>query len=87
LIQRPKTAHDNALPAGNGVAALALQRLGNLAGEARYLGAARRTVQVFGAQLAQQPGGCATLIMALEAERAVNPPACNGVTCTVPTSD
>jgi hypothetical protein len=87
LIQRPKTAHDNALPAGNGVAALALQRLGNLVGEARYLGAARRAVQAFGAPLAQQPGGCATLIMALEAERAVNPPACNGVTCTVPTSD
>jgi uncharacterized protein YyaL (SSP411 family) len=87
LIQRPKTAHDNALPAGNGVAALALQRLGNLVGEARYLGAARRAVQACGAQLAQQPGGCATLIMALEAERAVNPPSCNGVTCTVPTSD
>ena len=87
LIQRPKTAHDNALPSGNGVAALALQRLGNLVGEARYLGAARRAVQAFGAQLAQQPGGCATLIMALEAELSVNPPACSDVMCSVPTSN
>ena len=87
LIQRPKIAHDTALPSGNGIAVLALQRLGNLVGEARYLGAARRAVQAFGAQLAQQPGGCATLIMALEAELSVNPPSCNDVMCSVPTSD
>lgn len=87
LIQRPKAAHDNALPSGNGVAALALRKLGDLCGDARYLGAARRTLQAFAAQLAQQPGGCATLIMALEAELAVNPPSCNDVICTVPTSD
>jgi uncharacterized protein YyaL (SSP411 family) len=87
LIQRPKTAHDNALPSGNGVAALALRRLGDLLGDARYLGAARRSLQAFAAQLARQPGGCATLIMALEAELVVNPPSCNDVICTVPTSD
>lgn len=87
LIQRPKTAHDNALPSGNGVAALALRRLGDLLGDARYLGAARHSLQAFAAQLAQQPSGCATLIMALEAELAVNPPACNDVMCMVPTSD
>jgi hypothetical protein len=87
LIQRPKTAHDNALPAGNGIAALALRRLGDLLGDARYLGAARRTLQAFSAQLAQQAGGCASLIMALEAELSVNPPACTDVMCTVPTSD
>jgi uncharacterized protein len=86
LIQRPKSAHDNALPSGNGVAAQALQKLGQLSGNARYLSAARRTVQAFAAQLSQQPGGCATLLRALEAELAVNPPACNGVTCTVPTA-
>lgn len=86
LIQRPKTAHDNALPAGNGVAALALRKLGELVGDARYLGAARRTLQAFSAQLARQPTGCATLVSALEAELAVNPPSCNDVICTVPTS-
>jgi len=87
LIQRPKTAHDNALPSGNGVAALALRRLGDLLGDARYIGAARRTLQAFCAPLARQPGGCATLIMALEAEQSVNPPACNDVACRVPASD
>ncbi|MEW6515055.1 MAG: thioredoxin domain-containing protein [Pseudomonadota bacterium] len=87
LIQRPKTAHDNALPAGNGVAALALQRLGQRLGEGRYLGAARRTVLSFGAQLGQQPAGCATLLLALATELSVNPPACSDVICSVPTSD
>jgi hypothetical protein len=84
LIQRPKSAYDNALPSGNGVAAQALQRWGERLGEGRYLGAARRTVQAFAAQLEAQPGGCATLIQALEAELTVNPPACNDVICTVP---
>lgn len=87
LIQRPKAAHDNALPSGNGVAALALRRLGDRRGDARYLGAARHALQAFANQLARQPGGCATLIMALAAELAVNPPACNDVMCTVPASD
>jgi uncharacterized protein YyaL (SSP411 family) len=84
LIQRPKPAHDNALPAGNGVAALALQRLGHLLCEERYLEAARRTLEAFWPQLERQPGGCATLAMALESALAVNPPACDGVTCTAP---
>ncbi len=84
LIQRPKTAHDNALPAGNGVAALALQRLGQRTGETRYLDAARRALNAFAAQIGQQPAGCATLVMALEVARDVNPPACDGVNCTVP---
>jgi uncharacterized protein YyaL (SSP411 family) len=84
LIQRPRTAHDNAQPSGNGVAILALQRLGNLLGDPRYLAAAQRALASFWPQLERQPGGCATLAMALEAALAVNPPACNGVTCTVP---
>jgi uncharacterized protein YyaL (SSP411 family) len=42
LIHRPKTGHDNATPAGNGVAAFALQRLGHLLGETRYLAAAEK---------------------------------------------
>ena len=87
LIQRPKSAHDNALPSGNGVAALALQRLGQRLGEGRYLGVARRTLQAFGMQLSRQPGGCATLLRALESELSVNPPSCTDVMCSVPTSD
>jgi len=84
LIQRPKNAWDNALPSGNGVAALALRRWGERLGEGRYLGAARRTLQAFAAVLAGQPGGCAALILVLEAELAVNPPNCNDVICSVP---
>jgi uncharacterized protein len=40
LIHRPKPGHDNATPSGNGVAAYALQRMGHLLGETRYLAAA-----------------------------------------------
>ncbi|MDP1651486.1 MAG: thioredoxin domain-containing protein [Rhodocyclaceae bacterium] len=88
LIHRPKSCHDNALPAGNGVAALALQRLGQMLGEVRYLDAARRTLEAFRPQLDLQPSGCTTLLLALEAVvHDVNPPSCNGVTCSVPTAD
>jgi uncharacterized protein YyaL (SSP411 family) len=73
LIQRPKPAHDNALPAGNGVAARALLRLGHLLGEVRYLEAAQRALELFMPQLARQAGGCATLVGALE--EALAPPA------------
>ncbi len=72
LIQRPKTGHDNALPAGNGVAALALQRLGHLLGEVRYLDAARRTIELFMPPMRRQPGGFATLAGALA--EAIEPP-------------
>jgi len=72
LIQRPKTGHDNALPAGNGVAALALQRLGHLLGEVRYLDAARRTIELFMPQMRRQAGGFATLAGALA--EALEPP-------------
>jgi uncharacterized protein len=90
LIQRPKPAHDNALPAGNGVAALALQRLGQRLGEVRYLDAARRTVEAFWPQIERQPAGCATLLQALEeilsspAGADVNAPACRDVNCLAP---
>jgi uncharacterized protein YyaL (SSP411 family) len=73
LIQRPKTGHDNATPSGNGVAAFALQRLGHLLGEARYLEAAERTLRLYYPQAARNPGGFATVLMALEEQLA--PPA------------
>lgn len=73
LIHRPKTGHDNATPAGNGVAAIALQRLGHLLGDMRYLEAARRVLETFWPQLQHHPGGCATLVRALE--EALAPPA------------
>ncbi len=66
LIHRPKPAHDNATPSGNGVAAWVLQRLSLLSGEIRYAAAAERTLRLFQPQLTQQPGGFASLLGALE---------------------
>jgi uncharacterized protein YyaL (SSP411 family) len=86
LIQRPKSGHDNAMPAGNGVAARALQRFGQMLGEPRYLEAARRTVKLYYPQMLNHAGGFATMVLALEemfAPPAVNSVACNGVTCPV----
>ncbi len=71
LISRPKPGHDNATPAGNGVAAYALQRLGHLLGEVRYLNAARCTLDLFWPEMAS-PGGCSSLLLALE--EALTPP-------------
>jgi uncharacterized protein YyaL (SSP411 family) len=72
LIHRPKPGHDSATPSGNGVAALALQRLGHITGESRYLDAAERTLRLFYPALAQHPDGYSSLMMALE--EAIEPP-------------
>ncbi|HEX8963261.1 MAG TPA: thioredoxin domain-containing protein [Rhodocyclaceae bacterium] len=68
LFHRPKPGFDNATPAGNGVAATALQRLGHLLGETRYLEAARRTLEVFAAHLAHPAS--ASLLEALSEQLA-----------------
>ena len=70
LIHRTKPGHDNATPSGNGVAALALARLGHLLGEGRYLDAARRTVAAFYPSMENYPGGFGALSIALEEELA-----------------
>ncbi len=72
LIHRPKTGHDNATPAGNGVAAFALQRLGHLLGEPRYLDAAERCLRLFWPQMSRSPAGFSSLLLALE--EALTPP-------------
>ena len=72
LILRPKSGHDNATPSGNGVAALALQRLGHLVGETRYLDAAERTLKLFYPQLGRGASGYASLLTALD--EALEPP-------------
>jgi len=66
LITRPKPGYDNATPSGNGVAAFALQRLGHLLGDTRYLDASARCLRVFQAQLTQQPIAYSTLLAVLE---------------------
>jgi hypothetical protein len=69
LITRPKPGYDNATPSGNGVAAFALQRLGLLLGEARYLDASTRCLRLFHAHLTQQPIAYPTLLAVLEEAR------------------
>ena len=72
LIHRPKPGYDSATPSGNGVAALALQRLGHITGESRYRDAAERTLRLFYPALAQHPNGYTSLLMVLE--EALEPP-------------
>jgi len=66
LIHRAKTGPDNATPSGNGVAAYALQRLGHLAGEPRYLDAAESAIRLFQDEAARNPGAHTSLLVALE---------------------
>ena len=72
LIHRPKSGHDNATPAGNGIAACALQRLGHLLGEGRYLTAAEKTLRLFWPQIRRSSAGFGSLLLALE--EALTPP-------------
>jgi uncharacterized protein YyaL (SSP411 family) len=72
LYHRTKPVHDNATPAGNGIAAQALIFLGHLAAEPRYVEAAERALKLFAAGLAESPGGQSTLAVSLE--RLLAPP-------------
>ncbi len=66
LIHRSKTFTDEAIPAGNAVAALALGRLGHLIGATRYLLAAERVLQAAWHSLERYPQAHATLLTALD---------------------
>ena len=66
LIHRPKPTMDDAQPAGNGIAAQALARLGHLLGEPRYLKAAERTLQNSWQAMSQMPYVHCALLDALE---------------------
>ncbi len=66
LIHRAKPGHDNATPSGNGVAAAALQRLGHLIGEPRYLEAAERALRLFYPAMERQASGFVSLATALD---------------------
>jgi hypothetical protein len=72
LIARPKSYGDEALPAGNGVAAVVLQRFGYLLGEPRYLAAAERILRAAWPAIERYPSGHATLLQALD--EALEPP-------------
>ncbi|RZU99145.1 thioredoxin domain-containing protein [Spiribacter vilamensis] len=72
LIQRPRTWADDALPAGNGVAALSLNRLGHWLGEPRYLAAAERTLAAAADSIDQAPAAHCSLLDALDEQ--LDPP-------------
>jgi uncharacterized protein len=66
LIHRPRIFSDDATPSGNGVAAYALQRLGHLLAEPRYLAAAEGTLRAAWPDLARFPQSHAALLSGLE---------------------
>jgi uncharacterized protein YyaL (SSP411 family) len=66
LIHRSKSFSDDAIPAGNGVAARALIRAGYLLGETRWLDAAERTLRAAWLPLNRFPHGHVSLLGALE---------------------
>jgi hypothetical protein len=66
LILRPKTFGDDATPAGNGVAARLLLRLGYLLAEPRYLDAAERTLRAGWSLIERYPHAHASLLLALD---------------------
>jgi uncharacterized protein YyaL (SSP411 family) len=65
LIQRTKLGEDNAIPAGNGIAAQALQRLSIITGKPQYAAAAERCLKVFFSRMAQTASYHASLCTAL----------------------
>jgi uncharacterized protein YyaL (SSP411 family) len=66
LIHRSKSFSDEAVPAGNAIAAQALGRLGLLLGETRYLEAVERTLRAAWPMLERYPHAHAALLVALE---------------------
>jgi uncharacterized protein len=66
LIHRSKTFGDESMPAGNGIAAGVLCRLGNLLGDTRYLRAAERTIAAGWSALTRHPQAHMSLLNALE---------------------
>ena len=66
LIHRPKPGPDNATPSGNAVAALALNRLSFLTGDARLAEASRNAIALFWPQIERQAAAFGTMLAALE---------------------
>ena len=66
LIHRSKSFSDDALPAGNAVAASVLCRLGYLLGDLSYLDAARRTLESGWSSMQQHPSAHMAMLNALE---------------------
>jgi len=70
LIHRPKPTLDEAVPAGNGVAARVLMDLGHLFGRNDYLESARRSIVWSRGLMEHYPAGHCSLLAALELDLA-----------------
>jgi len=68
LLHRGKPLSDDAVPSGNGIAALALARLGHLLNQPRYSRAALSTLRLSWPSLGQAPSHHPSLLLALEEE-------------------
>ncbi|HEX9803140.1 MAG TPA: thioredoxin domain-containing protein [Gammaproteobacteria bacterium] len=66
LIQRPKPFMDESMPAGNGVAASALLRLGHLTGDLHFLDAAEKTLHAGWQLLSRYPSAHGAMLGALQ---------------------
>jgi len=65
LMHRPKPLADEAMPSGNGIAAMALQRLGHLLGNHAYVDAAESALRSAWQAMDEYPHGHVTLLSAL----------------------
>ena len=66
LLHRPKSAADDAIPAGNAAAIRTLAKLGALLGESRYLAAAEKSLTLFADALQKTPSVHAATTAALQ---------------------
>jgi len=66
LIQRPKPMADEAIPSGNAIAAFALNRLGILLSEKKYIESAERAIHNAWPAVSQAPYAHAAMLFAIE---------------------
>ena len=64
LLIRSKTAYDGAIPSGNSVAALVMEKLGRYTGNTRWFEMAEKTILVFSNEIKRYPAGFTHLLSA-----------------------
>ncbi len=69
LIQRPKPFMDESMPAGNGIAAGALLRLGHLTADLHYLDAAEKALRAGWQLMSRYPSAHGAMLCALQEQR------------------
>ena len=68
LLIRPKNAEDGAIASSNGVALVALNRLGQRTGKLEYIEKAQQTLAAFADEVAAYPSAYATLLRGAQAQ-------------------